>query len=161
MRLSFVHCLSFIVGLLLATAASGEIRVMDETAIPFTRFLSKAEFDQRFPGERMSGPEKLDSGWYVIYEHESIRYYFGPILLESTGRDYLAELTEIVEAAVARRPSIEGYRLELGYEPSVSAGSGSSGGTPSSGGDSGSPPPPPPPKQGFGIFDFFRRIFGL
>lgn len=94
------------------------LRVIDESAIPFTAFLSKADFDQRYPGERIEDPTKLDKGWYVIYEHEALNYYFGPILLESMGQDYYDQLAQTVEAAAAQRPSIRGYRLELSYQPS-------------------------------------------
>lgn len=140
----------FLGGLL---AASAEIRVLKETAIPFTGFLSKADFDQRFPGKRLAGPAELDAGWYVIYEHAALSYYFGPILLESTGRDYLERLTGIVEAAVDQRPSITDYRLELTYEPSTPPDGATSPRV-----ESPPPPPPPPPPS---IWGFFRRLFGL
>ena len=97
------------------------IRVINEAAIPFAGFLSKVDFDQRYPGDLFDDPAKLDSGWYVIYEHESLNYYFGPILLESIGKDYLDQLSEIVEVAVMQRPSIQDYRLELSYEPNASS----------------------------------------
>ena len=35
--------------LLSAQSVGAELRVIEETAIPYTRFLSKAAFDQRFP----------------------------------------------------------------------------------------------------------------
>jgi hypothetical protein len=93
------------------------VRVLEETSIPYMSFLSKADFDQRYPGEMLEDPAQLDAGWYVIYQHQALNYYFGPILLQSIGEDYLAQLTETVEAAVAERPSIQDYRLELSYEP--------------------------------------------
>ena len=95
------------------------IRVINEAAIPFTGFLSKVDFDQRYPGNLFDDFAKIDTGWYVIYEHESLSYYFGPILLESIGKDYLEQLSEIVEVAVMQRPSIQDYRLELSYEPNA------------------------------------------
>jgi hypothetical protein len=97
------------------------IRVIDEAAIPFTGFLAKADFDQRYSGKLFDDPAKLDTGWYVIYEHESLNYYFGPILLESIGKDYLDQLSRVVEVAVMQRPSIQDYRLELSFEPSASS----------------------------------------
>ena len=97
------------------------IRVINEAAIPFTGFLSKVEFDQRYPGDLFDDSAKLDNGWYVIYGHESLNYYFGPILLESIGKDYLDQLSEIVEVAVMHRPSIQDYRLQLSYEPKASS----------------------------------------
>lgn len=97
------------------------IRVINEAAIPFTGFLSKVEFDQRYPGDLFDDSAKLDKGWYVIYKHESLNYYFGPILLESIGKDYLDQLSGIVEVAVMQRPTIQDYRLELSYEPNASS----------------------------------------
>ena len=145
----------------IAQSSSG-IRVIEESAIPYAGFLSKAEFDQRFPGEMKAGPADLDSGWYVIYEHESLNYYFGPILLESTGKDYLEQLTETVEAAVLQRPTIADYRLELSFEPSAasSASDGSESESDSENSESGygSPPPPAPSSS---IWTLIRGIFGI
>ena len=129
------------------------IRVIDETAIPFAGFLAKVDFDQRYPGERFDDPAKLDAGWYVIYEHESLNYYFGPILLESIGKDYLDQLSERVEAAVTQRPSIQNYRIELSYQPNIS--SSDSKPSPST---QGPLPPQKPPKSSF--WSFVKNIFG-
>jgi hypothetical protein len=97
------------------------IRVIEEAAIPFAGFLAKVDFDQRYSGKLFDDPAKLETGWYVIYEHESLNYYFGPILLESIGKDYLDQLSRVVEVAVMQRPSIQDYRLELSFEPSASS----------------------------------------
>lgn len=129
------------------------IRVIDETAIPFAGFLAKVDFDQRYPGERFDDLAKLDAGWYVIYEHESLNYYFGPILLESIGKDYLDQLSETVEAAVTQRPSIQNYRIELSYQPNIS--SSDSKPSPST---QGPLPPQKPPKSSF--WSFVKKIFG-
>jgi hypothetical protein len=130
------------------------IRVIDEAAIPFTGFLAKVDFDQRYSGELFDDPAKLDTGWYVIYEHESLNYYFGPILLESIGKDYLDQLYRIVQIAVMQRPSIQDYRLELSYEPSASKFDNNIV-------EPSKPNPPPPqalPKSGF--WGFVKKVFG-
>ena len=145
---------------------SADLRVIDETAIPFTGFLSKSEFDKRYPSEIKADRSKLDPGWYVIYQHHALNYTFGPILLEATGQDYLEELKKIVEAAAAQRPCIEDYRLELSYEPNPAMqGSGresvgSSGGSPSSesNGDSGNGTTSE--SDASSIWDFFRGLVG-
>jgi len=130
------------------------IRVINEAAIPFAGFLSKVDFDQRYPGYLFDDSAKIDTGWYVIYEHESLNYYFGPILLESIGKDYLDQLSETVEAAVTQRPSIKNYRLELSYEPNASSYD-SNNTEPSTQ----SPlPPQTPPKPSF--WSFVKKIFG-
>lgn len=151
--------LAFLLGSSTAQAQTPtDLRVIKENAIPFTRFLSKADFDQRFPGERLTDVAQLDIGWYVIYQHESINYYFGPILLESTGQDYLEQLKATVGNAVTQRPSIEGYRLELSYEPQVSPQPNNPSNPPESNEPSSFPSAPPPPPS---IFDFFKRLFGF
>jgi len=134
----------------------GGLRAISETAIPYASFLSKASFDQRFPGELKAGPAELDTGWYVIYEHAQLSYYFGPILLQSTGEDYLAQLTKTVEAAVLQRPTIIDYRLELSYEPSQTTQSAEAEASENSR-PSGSPPPPPSSS----IWTLLRSVFGF
>jgi hypothetical protein len=151
-------CLFILAFLLLLPAAVSAARVMAAQAIPYTSFLSKADFDRRFPGERVSDLSQLDPGWYVIYEHGSLAYYFGPVLLQSTGQDYFDELTETVEAAVAERPSIRDYRLELSYEPSEAEDGG--GAAESEREPTATNPLPPPPKPS-GFWGFIRSIFGF
>ena len=139
----------------------GPLRVIGEEAISFTAFLDKAEFDKRFPGERVAERSDLEPGYYVIYRHRSLNYFFGPILLESTGEDYLSRLEGIVEEAVAQRPSIRDYTLELRYEPDTPPEAG--GGEASEEAPENAPGSGPPPTQrrNRGLFDWFFRIFGL
>ena len=130
------------------------IRVIEEAAIPFTGFLAKVDFDQRYSGKLFDDPAKLDTGWYVIYGHESLNYYFGPILLESIGKDYLDQLSRVVEVAVMQRPSIQDYRLELSFEPSDSSFDNNIV-------DPSTRNPPPPqalPKSSF--WSFVKKVFG-
>ena len=127
------------------------IRVIDEAAMPFAGFLSKVDFDQRYPGDLLDDSAKLDTGWYVIYEHESLNYYFGPILLESIGKDYLDQLSEIVEVAVIQRPSIQDYHLELSYEPNASNSESTETSTQNP------LPPQAPPKPSF--WSFVKKVF--
>jgi hypothetical protein len=160
LRQSAIALLIFLVIPVAAFAQSiAGIRVIEEEAIPFTRFLSKADFDKRFPGEVLPDAAKLDTGWYVIYEHESLSYYFGPILLESTGQDYLDQLEATVGAAVAQRSSIEGYRLELSYEPQTSSNDTSS--SPPEANQTPSFPSTPQPAPKPSIFDTIKRWFGF
>jgi hypothetical protein len=133
------------------------VRVLEETAIPYMSFLSKADFDQRYPGEILDDPAKLNTGWYVIYEHEALNYYFGPILLESIGEDYLGQLTKTLEAAVVQRPSIQDYRLELSYEPS--AASAESSVEPPIEPSTPNPLPPQAPQTSF--WGKVKRFFGF
>lgn len=143
------------------SAAHGQLRVIEEEAIPFTRFLSKADFDQRYPGTILDDASKLDTGWYVIYEHESLSYYFGPILLESTGQDYYEQLKATLGEAVDQRPTIEGYRLELSFEPKASSSSSAATTNPPAeeSPESGYSTPQPAPKPS--IFEVIKRWFGF
>jgi hypothetical protein len=135
------------------------VRVLEEAAIPYMSFLSKADFDQRYPGELIEDVSTLDAGWYIIYQHELLNYYFGPILLESIAEDYLVQLTEIVEAAVEQRPSIQDYRLELSYEPSLSDSERSSDASSVESLPATLPPQEPEPEPGF--WGFVKKIFGF
>lgn len=137
------------------------LRVIDETAIPFMSFLEKADFDHRYPGELIENPALLDGGWYVIYQHEALNYYFGPILLESIGQDYLEQLTETVEAAVAERPSIQDYRLELSYEPKESSNIDPKPDSPPPDKPSSPNPLPPQPEPKPSFWGMIKRVFGF
>ena len=138
------------------------LRVIDESAINYMEFLSKADFDQRFPGQIKLELADLDSGWYVIYEHERLNYYFGPILLRSTGEDYRMQLTQIVEAAVEQRPDIQGYAIRLSYEPSTGFSGKSEGSTDDSNGSGiGDEQQPGNSSQPSGFWGFIRKIFGF
>lgn len=138
-------------------SVTAEVRLIEEEAIPFMAFLKKSDFDDRFPGQLYSDINQLSAGWYVIYEHEALSYYFGPILLEATGEDYLAELDQIVNEAVAQRPSIADYTLQLSYEPKHEFQTV----------DPSAPKPsipsnrPSSPPQETGLFNFFKRLFGF
>lgn len=150
----------FIFPFIAATLQAAPLRVIDESAIPFAAFLSKADFDQRYPGQLLEDPAKLATGWYVIYQHASLNYYFGPILLESTGEDYLAQLTATVKSAVAQRPSIQDYQLELSYEPSARTQS------PTSSSESPADPAlptalPPQPEPQPSLWGIIKKIFGF
>ena len=134
---------------LLAVAADA-VRVIDETAIPLTRVLSKADFDRRHPGRTVADPSHLEPGWYVVYRHESLNYHFGPILIEATGRDYRDDLESIVKEAVAERPDLQDYTIELQRLPAASAGAG-----PGSSGTGAAQP-----NKG-GFWSFVRKVFGL
>lgn len=154
-----VRC-ACLLGLLLVSSlglraqAAESIRVIEATAIPYLRFLSKPDFDARYPGELLPERSQLEPGWYVVYQHQALNYYFGPILLQVTGEDYRSQLQAVVASAVAQRPSIQDYELALRYEPeSKPVAEPSPSASPSS--DTGATPPPP------SLWNWVRRIFGF
>lgn len=164
-----VRLLASYVFLLSALTAQAKLRVIEESAIPYTGFLSKADFDQRFPGELFENPNSVESGWYVVYEHQSLNYYFGPMPLESTGRDYLAQLRTIVDEAVAQRPSIQEYILELKQAP-FDSGEGTGAESSAQAGEypesesaesAGSSAGGSPPSSSFNIWKMIKGLFGL
>lgn len=158
----------FLLGLLitsekcLAQTQSG-IRVIEAGAIPYLEFLSKAEFDQRFPGQIKASRTKLDNGWYVIYVHENLNYYFGPVLLKSTGKDYFNQLSLIVDAAVKQRPTIRNYQLELSFEPAIEDSENSGNSDESANGSSAEngQNPSRKPAKSTGFWSFIRRVFSI
>ena len=90
----------------------------------------------------------------ILRRTDPLNYYFGPILLESIGKDYLDQLSGIVEVAVTQRPSIQDYRLELSYEPNAySFESKSTQPSPQN-----PLPPQAPPKPSF--WSFVKKLFG-
>ena len=149
----------------LAPAASaqgtGPFRVIEEEAIPFTAFLDKAAFDERFPGERVARRADLEPGYYVVYRHRRLNYFFGPMLLESTGKDYLSRLETIVAEAVAQRPSLRDHTLELRYEPDTPPEAAREGASDDSERNPPANRPPAERPRKRGMFDWLFRIFGL
>ena len=104
-------------GSFISLPLAASIRILEETAIPYTRFLSKAEFDQRFPGEVHRDGTGLAAGWYIFYSQESLRYLFGPVALRATGQDYLGELRTILADVVDQRPALSDHTLRLVQMP--------------------------------------------
>jgi len=142
------------------------IRVIDESAISYMKFLSKVEFDQRFPGQIKSERADLENGWYVIYIHENLNYHFGPMLLESIGQDYLSQLKKMVDAAVEQRPDIKGYQLVLSYEPAtesegIATGAGESVDDAVVGRSVEETPQLNKSESSSGFWGFFRKLFGM
>ena len=149
--------------LFFSSIGDAQVRVIEEAAIPYTGFLSKADFDQRFPGTTFDDQGKVQSGWYVVYQHQALNYCFGPMALESTGRDYLVQLRSIVDEVVRERPSIQDYSLELKQLPAVlgegaSSGSDAQSNESSQNGESGINQPEAPPSR---IWGFIKRLFGM
>ena len=141
---------------------NAQVRVIEESAIPFTAILSKADFDARFAGTIQQSTAELQSGWYVAYTHQDLNYYFGPILLESTGQDYLNQLEGIVEEAVAQRPSITDYDVFLTFEPSQSSSnSRSNSSTPPPTSSSGGSGNPTSTSGSSSIWSLLLKVFGF
>ena len=144
-----------------ASPLSASIRVIDETAIPYSSFLRKTEFDQRFPGESLTDTQNVASGWYIYYRQESLQYLFGPMPLQSTGQDYLKQLKEIVGEAVQQRPGIADHQLYLIKTPFDLSRltKASRDNEEDSGTEAAAPAQSPPPSSGF--WGMIKRWFGF
>lgn len=156
------NALWILLGLQLALPLAAAVRVIDETAIPYTGFLRKAEFDQRFPGELHDDPSALQSGWYVVYTHQALQYCFGPIALESTGRDYFEQLEVIVGQAVDQRPGLADHTLRLEKAPFPAGGFPPPGAQPSDPDQAPAQEKNPAGKQeGFSLWRMIKGWFGM
>jgi hypothetical protein len=140
--------------------ADGLPRLLPPQAIAFSEFLSKAEFDQRFPGEAVSDPATVRQGWYVRYQHESLEYWFGPLRFAATAEDYATSLRRIVAEAVAQRPELASHSITVLALPTSEAASPNDPAEPvpeEPVADNGVPPPPPPEPWWQRLLGIFRR----
>ena len=145
------------VGVALGASASG-LRQMPIEAIPYTGFLSKADFDERFPGELRESAAALPRGWYVTYQHEALVYWFGPVRFRSTAEDYEAQLRGIVDAATRERPDLQGYTIAVREAPVADQSAQPELGSPPEARSPSSPPSEPePPSFLERLFRVFRR----
>jgi len=99
--------------LLAAVPAVLEAKRLPPEAISYSAFLSKAEFDARFPGEAVQAANLLPHGWYVRYQHETLTYWFGPVRFRSVADDYASQLRGIVAQAQGARPELEGHTITV------------------------------------------------
>ncbi len=95
-----------------ASAVSGG-RVLPVEAIDASATMRAADFHEAFPGVKAS-PEVLGvPGYFVVYEHENLRYYFGPVNGFGEARVWEDRLLAIREEVVAQRPALATSRVYL------------------------------------------------
>ena len=69
--------------------------------------LEKIDFDNMFPGEVLQNPEiEVKGHQYLVYEHKSLFYYFGPSESKEILEQYKAVLDPIVEQVKQKRASL-------------------------------------------------------
>ena len=109
-------------------------RILPTRAISYTRYLNKADFDQMFPGTPIEpGKTPQAAGFYVVYHHESLIYYFGPEPKEWAAELYLKDLEEVVAIVTVKRPELKSAHTYIQKFPQDIAASGSTAnGSPSS-----------------------------
>jgi hypothetical protein len=138
--------------------AHGGPRLLPPEAIAFSGFLSKAEFDERFPGRIIEDTATLPQGWYVRYQHEALVYLFGPVRFAATAEDYAASLRRIVSDAVRQRPELANHEIAVIALPDDTDSDTSPSRPDSEPRDSraGGPPQPPPPPE-----PWWQRLLGI
>lgn len=88
-------------------------RVLPVEAIEAAETLPAPEFHAAFPGVRAS-PDVLGvPGFFVVYEHESLRYFFGPVKNFGEARVWEDRLLEIRDDVIRQRPALEVSRVYI------------------------------------------------
>ena len=87
----------------LCTAALADSRQLPMRSINYMSYFNKAEFDERFPGKPIRGKTPTEVGYYVVYEHESLVYYFGPDEIKTIADMYKRELDRVVGIVKEKR----------------------------------------------------------
>ena len=90
-------------------------QILPIEAIDASGQLDVNQFRAQFPGVEAS-PEALGAqGIFVVYEHEKLRYFFGPVVEVKEARDWEDRLLDIRAEVVAARPSLDSSKVYL-YE---------------------------------------------
>jgi len=114
-------------------------------SINYMSFYTKQEFDERFPGKVITDKHPSDEGYYVVYQHENLLYYFGPDMYESIAEIYKEELDRVVEIVKGKRESLKTaktYILKLPRDKASAPSASES--TSEETAKSGAPKPPEP-----------------
>lgn len=88
-------------------------RVLPVEAIEAAETLRAPEFHAAFPGVRAS-PEVLGvPGFFVVYEHGNLRYFFGPLKNFGEARVWEDRLLEIRDDVIRQRSALEASRVYI------------------------------------------------
>ena len=99
---------------ILANLIHANSRILPTRAINYTRYLSKQDFDSIFPGTILqSGKTPQEPGYYVVYQHEKIIYYFGPESSEIAAELYLEDLDNVVDLVKTKRASLQSAKIDI------------------------------------------------
>ena len=105
--LTNMKCLSLLFTfLLICTSAHAQSRQLPLRSINYMSYFNKAEFDERFPGKPIKDKQPTEKGYYVVYHHESLVYYFGPDELKVIAEMYKRELDRVVGVVKGKRESL-------------------------------------------------------
>ena len=97
----------------ICTSAFAESRQLPLRSINYLSYYDKGEFDERFPGTPITGNQPSEKGHYLVYEHESLIYYFGPDKSKSIVTLYKRELDRIVGLVKDKRESLKTAKTYL------------------------------------------------
>jgi len=91
-----------------ATSIYAARRILPTKAINYTRYLHKQAFDDMFPGTPLQpGATPQAAGYYVVYQHEHLTYYFGPEKSEIAAELYLEDLDKVVDIVKSKRARLQ------------------------------------------------------
>jgi hypothetical protein len=107
--LFYLICLSSFSSVVLSIA-----KKMPLESVFYIGELEKIDFDNMFPGEVLQNLEiELKGQQYLVYEHKSLSYYFGPSESKEILEQYKAVLDPIVEQVKQKRASLSDARTYI------------------------------------------------
>lgn len=96
------------------TVVNAQSRILPTNAISYTGYVGKQEFDTLFPGERIKANETpSDPGYYVVYQHENLVYFFGPEPTFFAAELYKDDLDLIVEEVQVKRAHLKSAKTSV------------------------------------------------
>lgn len=106
--------ITFAVGLVFPALLNAQAKQIPLDALNYIHFLKKADFDARFPGVALAANTRPTSeGYYIVYTHESLTYYFGPTEDTIIAEVYKQELDRIVAEVQSMRSHLDSARTYL------------------------------------------------
>ncbi len=107
----FLHTAFALFGAAASAAFGG--RVLPVEAIDASATMRAADFHEAFPGVQAS-PEVLGvPGFFVVYEHEHLRYFFGPVNAFGEARVWEDRLLAVRSDVIEQRPALASSRVYL------------------------------------------------
>jgi hypothetical protein len=89
-------------------------RLLPLESILYIGLMEKKEFEQLYPGSDFEQPSVfLSDGFYLVYEHEALKYFFGPSEDQFTCDRYKEKLDEVVDAVQKKRQSLNSAKTYI------------------------------------------------
>lgn len=89
-------------------------RLLPLESILYIGLMEKKEFEQLYPGSDFDHPSSfLSDGFYLVYEHEALKYFFGPSDDQFTCDRYKEKLDKVVQAVQEKRHSLNSAKTYI------------------------------------------------